>query len=139
MDSTQGQTPAFSPSPPEREDRPKHSGPGIASFILGLISILAVIIAIFIIAAGLVDYIDENGVFFMPDPEELAGDASFLGGSLLYLLGVLIAVVGVVLGIVGCVIRNRRRVFAILGLVLNGLVAVGTILSTLLGLLAQTQ
>ena len=63
----------------------------------------------------------------MPGPEELAGNMSLVGGTLLFFFSLLLAVVGAVLGIVGCVIRNRRRVFAVLGLVFNALLIVGTI------------
>ena len=137
MDAMQEQSPTMTPVEPEREARPKHSGPGIASFIVGLLSMLSIIIGIIVMAVGLTDYIDDNGVLLIPDPNEFAADAAILAGILLYFLGLLLSVVGIVLGIVGCVIRNRRRVFAVTGLVLSGLVVLGTILMTLLNLAAQ--
>lgn len=130
----------MTPVQPEERGAPlKHSGPGIASFVIGLLSILTMIISMVVMIAGLADYIDENGNLFVPDQEEFATDPSVLGGILLFFLGMLLSVVGVVLGIVGCVIRNRKRVFAILGLVFSGLVAVGMIFTILLGLAAQAQ
>jgi p-aminobenzoyl-glutamate transporter AbgT len=130
----------MTPVQPVEQDAPlKHSGPGIASFVVGLLSILTTIISMLVTIVGLADYTDENGMLFVPDQEEFVTDASILTGVLLFFLGVLLSVVGVVLGIVGCVIRNRKRVFAIVGLVLSSLVTVGTIITTLFGLAAQSQ
>ena len=138
MDATQEQTPTFSPAQPEREDRPKHSGPGIASFILGLLSILAIIVSLVVMVAGLAEYATQEGLV-IPDEEEIAANATVLVGALLYMLSLLLSIIGIVLGIVGCVIRNRRRVFAILGLVFSALVGFGTIVTFMLGLLVQSQ
>ena len=126
MEGSQEQTP-FTSVPPETDSAPlKHSGPGIASFVIGLLSILLAVVAYAVIFVGLAEYADE-GVLAMPGPEELAGNMSLVGGTLLFFFSLLLAVVGAVLGIVGCVIRNRRRVFAVLGLVFNALLIVGTI------------
>ena len=115
----------------------KHSGPGIASFILGLLGILSAIVGLLVIFVTLADYATPNGLN-IPDSEELAANAAVAVGALLYLLSLLLSLVGIVLGIVGCVIRNRRRIFAVLGLVFSAIVTVGTLVTLLLGILAQS-
>jgi len=116
----------------------KHSGPGIASFILGLLSILAAIVAFVAVFAGIADYITADGTFAPPESnEELVSIPAIAIGVLLFFLGILLSVVGVVLGIIGCVLPNRRRVFAILGLVFSSLVSAGIILMIVIGLLLQ--
>ena len=138
MDSAQEQSPIFSPAQPEQENRPKHSGIGIASFVIGLISILTVIISILVMVVGLADYVTPDGLV-IPDEEEVTANTTVLASAFLYLFSLLLSILGVVLGIVGCVIRNRRRVFAILGLVFNAFVALGTIVVFVVGLMIQSQ
>lgn len=137
VDASQEHTPSMTPPTDASQPRPKHSGPGIASFVLGLLSILTGIISLLVMIVGLADYVTPEGLF-IPDSEELAADSAVLAGALLFFLSLLLSIVGVVLGIVGCVIRNRRRVFAILGLVFSAIVTVGTVVTLLLGILAQS-
>jgi len=137
VDATRDQTPSMSPPPEESRPAMKHSGPGIASFILGLLGILSAIVGLLVIFVTLADYATPNGLN-IPDSEELAANAAVAVGALLYLLSLLLSLVGIVLGIVGCVIRNRRRIFAVLGLVFSAIVTVGTVVTLLLGILAQS-
>jgi len=116
----------------------KHSGPGIASFILGLLGILSAIVGLLVIFVTLADYATPNGLN-IPDSEELAANAAVAVGALLYLLSLLLSLVGIVLGIVGCVIRNRRRIFAVLGLVFSSLITLFAIFTIVTGILMQSQ
>lgn len=138
MEGSQEQSQFMTPVQPEVNAAPlKHSGPGIASFIIGLISILLAIVGFAVTLVGLAEYSTEGGVIVMPGPDEVAGNIPLVIGSMIFILSLLLSVVGVVLGIVGCVIRNRRRVFAILGLVFNAILLAGTSALFVIGLIVQ--
>lgn len=138
VEGSQEQSQFMTPVQPEVNSAPlKHSGPGIASFVIGLVSILLAIVGFGATLAGMAEYTTEGGVIAMPGPDEVAGNIPLVIGSLLILLGLLLSVVGVVLGIVGCVIRHRRRVFAILGLVFNAILLAGTSTLFVIGLIVQ--
>jgi hypothetical protein len=102
-----------------------HSGPGIASFILGLLSGLAVLFVL--ILAGVLTA-RAGGELDEESPE-----AMLVGGALLVcLLG---ALVGAILGGVGLAQQRRKKIFAILGLCFNLLVLLGTGAIIVLGIL----
>lgn len=133
MDSSQN--PSQITTPAHANDVPlRHSGPGIASFIIGLISILLAIVGLLILTVWVGQYMEPDGSIALPEVDEVTIDPLMLAGFLLFFLGFLLSVVGLVLGIVGCVIRNRRRVFPILGLVFNAMLSVGTIAIFVIGL-----
>ena len=98
----------------------KHSGVGIASFILG-ISMVVLELALIVLAAVLVQQHQPSSSPSM----EIAGCTM--------ILGLLACVVGVVLGIVGALQRDRRKLFAILGLCVNGLILLGVVGLFLIG------
>ncbi len=105
--------------------RVRHTGVGIASFVLGVLAgltafgLLVVSVAL-AMRAG--DEIDDDTVMF-----------ASLG---LGLLGVIaLAIVGLVLGIGGLAQANRRRVFAILGVCCNSVVLLGIAALIVLGTL----
>ena len=102
----------------------KHSGPGIASFILFFAMaalFVALLIAITVQAVGLVDLKGES-----MDPEKLAskfeGAPEFAVMSVLLFSTAIGNIIGLILGIVGLMQKERKKLFAILGTVLNGLV-----------------
>jgi hypothetical protein len=101
---------------------PKHSGFGIASFIISLIVGLLEL-AMVIGATAMVMKAGPGGF------DEKSAEAIVVG--VLLLVGVMIGLLGIVLGLIGCFQGNRRKVFAILGTVINGL-----ILFVVLGLMA---
>lgn len=121
-DPTFAADPSYEPSPVAL----RHSGAGIASFIIAL-------------AVGLVELVGVIGAGVMvsrnPDVANDSPVAMSLGLAICG--GVLLGLVGVVLGIVGLVMRQRRRVFAIIGLVINGLILVGIGGLMVLGLMAK--
>lgn len=103
---------------------PPHSGLGIASFVISILS--GVLIFFLIVIAGVMEASTPGGM-----DEESVG-AIVVG---LFLIGFLFtALVALGLGIGGLVQRNRKKIFAILGTVFSGLTIVGTLFIMLLGL-----
>ncbi|WP_020615987.1 hypothetical protein [Paenibacillus daejeonensis] len=106
----------------------KQSGLGIASFVIGLLSILGIIGVVVLsmtAAYSIFESLPTDGS--VPDPETIAqasGSGVMLLGILL-LFTVLLSVVGLILGIIGLFIKNRRKVFGIIGVVLNGVIVFG--------------
>mgnify|MGYP001175469893 CR=1 FL=1 len=94
----------------------KHSGPGIASFVISLVTLLGYAIS-FLIVGGMASSI-------MNEAGNLSTDSSqsimFLGLSVLVLAA--LNVIGVVIGIIGISLRKRRKVFGIIGTIINGLI-----------------
>lgn len=100
----------------------KHSGLGIASFVLSLIGILLFIVCIVAIIGTVASMVDSSG--------RIADVETLENGSLLMAIGfagfgilgaAILNLVGLILGIVGLVIKDRKKVFAIIGTILNGL------------------
>lgn len=110
--------------------RPRHSGLGIASFIIGLIVLILdlILIAMAIVIGATARPIGRRG-------EE----------SLIVVVGVMAcgggvaAIVGFCLGIAGVCQTNRSKVFAILGLVFNGLIVLGVVFLWLVGMAQQRR
>jgi hypothetical protein len=112
---------------PEVDRIPKHSGFGIASFVIALAAgaLEFVLIAI----AGILETttpgsMDENSPLAM-----LLGVVMF-GGLFLVLMGI-------IFGIVGLFQRDRKRIFALLGVIFGCLVIVGVLFVLVIGLLVE--
>lgn len=94
----------------------KHSGPGIASFVISLVALVGYIITFVITGVMEASILNEFG--------ELTNDSSqalmFLGVAVLIL--VVLNIIGVVLGIIGISLRDRRKVFGIIGTIINGVI-----------------
>ncbi|MFC3749178.1 hypothetical protein [Paenibacillus sp. GCM10012306] len=94
----------------------KHSGPGIASFVISMVTVLGYVIAFVIVGAMASTVFDQSG--------NLLADASQLiitvGFSVLILSA--LNVIGVIVGIIGLVLRNRRKVLGIIGTIINGVI-----------------
>ena len=90
---------------------PTHAGIGVASFILGLVAGLAMVVLIVI--AGVMSADAPGG-----ELDENSREAMTVGCSLIVAAG--LAVLGLILGIVGAVQQGRKKVFPILGIVING-------------------
>jgi hypothetical protein len=107
----------------------KHSGFGIASFVLSLVVGVGLFAAM-AIAVGLT--IDNPGGVDETSP--LVAMVGFL-----FLFGMFLCVVAIVLGFVGVLQRDRKKVFAILGIVFNALIIMGTVGLIVVGLAVQAN
>jgi hypothetical protein len=108
---------------------PTHSGLGVTSFILSLLSGLFLVIMV-VLATALTA---RNGA----ELDEESPEAILIGGAIL--LSMLVALVGAILGGVALGQRDRKKVFAILGLCFNLLVLIGTLGIIVLGLAASAM
>jgi hypothetical protein len=108
------------------EDWP-HSGVGIASFIGGIVSLLMFIAAIGVATAA---------VAGSPRGREPSPTVVMTSGLLIVGAG-LIALIGAGLGIGACCQTERKKVFGVIGLVINSVVVLGGTGLVLVGLLAQ--
>lgn len=128
-------TPVDAYDPPIRK---KQSGLGIASFaIFGSMTVIFIIVlaALAMKIAGLIDL--TTGTADMEELERRISDMPELALLGLALLGTLLGnLVGLILGIIGLVQKDRKKVFAVLGTVLNGLVIAGLALLMLVSVLA---
>src|SRR5690606_21142498 len=101
----------------------KHSGMGIASFIISLVVGFAIFVAIII--AGVMETSTPGGL------DENSPEAMLLGLVLIALLFADVAALG--LGVAGLFQRERRKVFAILGTIFAGTAVLGTIALIVIG------
>lgn len=94
----------------------QHSGPGIASFIISLVTILgyaAIFIFIIMKSASMVN--EDSNILVE------SSQAIMLIGLTVIILSAL-NVIGVVVGIIGLSLRKRRKVFGIIGTVINAVI-----------------
>ncbi len=86
-----------------------HSGPGLASFFISILAWVTVLGAF-----GFAGYLGARQQGGPPPPQEQLMIVGFvmMGGSALF-------IVGAILGLVGVLLPNRKKVFAILGLVFS--------------------
>lgn len=114
-----------------------HSGLGIASFVIAIVVLLLVAVSIVMLAASnpesLIGAINEG----MSDEElaktMLSKAPLLIVGTLVILFASFMTFIGAVLGISGLLQPNRKRLFAVLGTIING----GMVLFVLfIGLLA---
>ena len=119
----------------ERENT--HSRMGIASFVIAIFTTV-VILALFVASFAIVS--SEFGNVQDPqslDPQSLQDSPAFAWLTLvgLGILGcLLLYLAGLALGVAGIVQRRRKKLFAVLGAVGNGVVLLGFVALILLGL-----
>jgi len=102
----------------------KHSKLGISSFIAAVASIL---LFIFGFNIGNIPY--DTGASL---EEMLSSSPNLFIAALLYILGFALSLVGFGLGIAGIFTRNKRKVYAIWGSVINGTISTILILAFVL-------
>lgn len=102
----------------------KHSGVGVASFVIALVAGLLVFLCI--IVAGVVEASDMGPI---PEDSPLAvvQGLTIISGSIACLCGIALAIAGLMQ-------ENRNKVFAVIGLVFNGLILLGVALIILMAL-----
>ncbi|MUT64428.1 hypothetical protein [Paenibacillus sp. NEAU-GSW1] len=138
-DNPYASQPAFGSEPPVAEGKLKHSGLGIASFVLAIISILLGVLGI-ILSVVFVAQLAGDPTSFLSETESGSipeGAGSILAAVVLMFLGVGISFVGLILGIVGVFAKNRRKLFAIIGLVFNGVIILGMLLMIVISLASR--
>lgn len=110
----------------------KHSGPGIASFIVSLVMAIAYIVLIVTLAsvvvrdfAGVLEGVDPGSQELPPGLIEQIQNPEFASSLLFVGVGFMGAFAGsliaLVLGIIGLLQKNRKKVFAVIGTILSGL------------------
>lgn len=119
----------------EAPARDKHSKLGVTSLVIAVLATVG-IVALFVIAAliGASTFGGENPQSL--DPQGIQNSPAFAGFALVgigFLLCVILYFVGLVLGLVGVFQRRRKRLFAILGTVANGLAVLAIISLLVLG------
>jgi hypothetical protein len=124
---------AFSNSDPGGVAPVKHSGLGIASFILALVAIV-LIIANDEAAQEKWAQIDPEDQEAVMEMLQESGFASLIVAGLTLIGAFGIAFIGLILGIIGVFSKNRRKVFSVTGLVLNSLMVVAPIILFFIGI-----
>lgn len=139
--------PGFSPIQPVGFDQPlKHSGLGITSFVIAIISVLLIIVGSIMAGSSVSEFTNNedllNEMFSLTEQyedqtelgnkimenEEVSGAIYSMVGALFLIVGAVgLAFLGGIFGLIAVFAKNKRKVFGIIGLVLNGLIFVGAI------------
>lgn len=133
------------PYAPPPGQRWPHSKLGVASFIIGISTLIINIIVGVIAVIMMVTAVENSDISFnLLDEQSIeAGLAAILGGLLVLVLiwGLLILAncTGLVLGIVGCCVKQRRKVFAIIGVVLNAFPAAFILFFFIIGIFSDSN
>ena len=110
-----------------RRGRLRHSGLGIASFIIGAIAVVLILLMILVAAA-----------MAGKRPSRNAEETMEFMAGLFVCTGLVASLVGLGLGLAGVLQADRNRVFAVIGLVLNGLLLLGAAGLILIGAIVST-
>lgn len=136
MNSKQSFTPVFSPV-----DVPlKHSGLGIASFIMAIVSIVSFVgitIALIVWVGNTIDFsnfLDANNNPTMTKEELLDTITPILGYLILFPFIFVLVIIGLILGIIGLARKGYKKVFAVLGTILNGFALLFVFILILIGM-----
>jgi hypothetical protein len=113
--------------PPPVQASPKHSGIGIASFVISIVAGVAILIVFAI--AGILEATTPGGM------DEKSAAAILTGLCIIALI--LVDIVALGLGLAGLFQRDRKKLFAILGTVFSFATVACTIVLIVLGLLAK--
>lgn len=132
--------PAFSGIDDSESTPIRHSGLGVASFILSIVSFLAFIgitIGFLFLIANRIDLsgiVEGNDQLTLTEEELADKIGPFLGYLFLYIFIVLLNLVGLILGLVGLAKPGFKKVFSVLGTVLNGLALLSMVVFVLVAL-----
>jgi hypothetical protein len=103
---------------------------GIVSFILSLAAPAVMVLLIVVIGATATQSLGNEGQPSAPSPLVMVASLGIVA-----CLGVMVAGLG--LGIAGCCQKKRKRVFAVIGTVFNGVIVVGMAVMTIPVMLAR--
>ncbi|MDR1614382.1 MAG: hypothetical protein LBS26_02305 [Campylobacteraceae bacterium] len=102
----------------------KHSGLGIASFIMSILSIICIFTLL--VVAGTIEVSTPGGM------DENSVEAVIIGAC--YFLFVGFSIIGIGLGIAGLFSKERKKLFAILGLIFSSAILFISITVMVIGL-----
>jgi hypothetical protein len=125
--------PSFTPAPTIPLENPRHSKIGVASFVVGIVSMLIFCLAI-VLAFGYGISIAASN----PTIQNLQSSPTILALGLILFLSPVLSLVGVVLGFVALFQKNSKRLFAVLGLVFNFLIILAFCVLLVVGLAGQS-
>ncbi|MBD7966931.1 hypothetical protein [Paenibacillus gallinarum] len=94
----------------------RHSGPGLTSLILGILSLITYI-AILALAPAAAEDILQN-----PSSEAILESIYVMIIGVLILIGLLLNLIGMILSIIGLTLKNRKKIFPIIGMVIHGII-----------------
>ncbi|BBH21533.1 hypothetical protein Back11_28780 [Paenibacillus baekrokdamisoli] len=133
---------SFNPfSPLEEEPKKRQSRLGITSFIIGLISIVIFVIGIIVMTTFIMNqnFADGNSLQLEIENSIKNNDytayAPILIGIILLFTSAGLGLIGLIFGIVGACIKNTRKAFSVIGIILNALLPVGLAVLFLVGIL----
>ncbi|NBI28210.1 hypothetical protein [Chengkuizengella marina] len=116
----------------------KHSGLGIASFIIGILCIILAVVMIILLSVSV------NDIYISDEPTEeeilelVSSQPLFITSILVILILLFIQIIGAIIGIVSLFIKNRKKLFPILGTILNLLPILATVVLLLLSIVIGT-
>lgn len=123
------ESPGFPPAGPQHyggQLAAKQSGLGIASFVIGLVSVIAIVVAIVTVTSALMNLVSPDMAIDQQTIMEMSEAAGpIVTAGLFILLSLALSLVGLILGIIGLFARYRRKAFGIIGVVLNAFVLIG--------------
>jgi len=105
------------PGAPDAMSSRKHSGPGIASFILVLLAIIGYIVSLALVTVAVVSFADQPIEVIA---ESMMNQMGALLGVLLMMVSAVLHLAALILGVIGLAIKNRKKLFAILGVSFSG-------------------
>jgi hypothetical protein len=123
----------FIPAPITPSDTKKHSRIGIASFVIGIVSMLIFCLAILLAFGYGITIASLN-----PSIQSLQSSPTILVLGLVLFLSPILGLVGVVLGFVAVFQKNNKKLFAVLGLVFNFLIILVFCVLLVFGLAGQS-
>lgn len=128
--------------PQATPERLRHGGLGITSFVMAASAMLLTVITFICFAT--VDMIELSESLLADNMSEeqiaelvLSSAPQLIIGVLLFFFTIFVAFVGGIIGIAGLVQKNRKKLFAIIGTIVNWLLVILVVFLTLVGLLLQ--
>jgi uncharacterized membrane protein len=125
--------PSFMPTPLTPSDTKTHSRLAIASFVIGLVSMFIFCLAI-VLAFGYGASIASTN----PTIQNLQTSPTVLAFGLMMLVSPFFGLVGAVLGFVAVFQKDKKKLFGILGIVLNLLIVLAFCSLLVIGLAGQS-